>query len=169
MPRLARLVDIADYQVDAEASLQLYYSNAHAGFAARFATYLQREVQEEFEQRLQETAMRSSLIVLARVEAAFWQDYWERARLKLNDPISVDLRKVFKSRRERARLDDDILATWRRHLDPSSGQYISHLRGMLKYRHWLAHGRHWVFGGQHEFPDVYLLADTIFTSFPLLS
>ena len=169
MPRLAPLVDIARYQSDAEAALRLYYSSSHTEYAARFATYLLREVQEEFEQRLQETEMRSSLIVLARLEAAFRTDYRQRARLKLNDPISVDFRKLFKARRERARLEDDILEVWRRHLDPSSGQYISHLRRMLKYRHWLAHGRHWAFADQREFQDVYLLADTIFTNFNLLT
>lgn len=167
MPRLAALIDIADYHADATASLQHYYSNSHAGYVVRFAAYRPREVAEEFAERLKETEMRSALVVLARVEAAFRQDYKLRGRSKRADPISVGLRKVFRVRGDRARLDDEILETWRQHVEPSDRAYISQLRGMFKYRHWLAHGRYWDAGRQHAFGDVYLLADAILSSFDL--
>ncbi len=169
MPRLVPLVDIADYHIDAKASLQLYYSNSHSGHVARFATYSPREVDEEFAERLEETERRSTLVILARVEAAFRQDYLVRGRSKLADPISVDFRKTFRSRGDRARLEDDILGIWRQHIEPSDRDYISQLRSMFKYRHWLAHGRYWQSGRQYAFDDVYVLADTVFTSFNLLT
>lgn len=165
MPRLAPLVDIAGYHADATASLQLYYSNSHDGYDLRFAAYRPREVAEEFAERLEETEMRSALVVLARVEAAFRQDYKVRGKSKKADPISVGLRKVFRARGDRARLEDEILEAWRQHIEPSDRAYISQLRGMFKYRHWLAHGRYWEPGRQHAFDDVYLLADTILSSF----
>lgn len=167
MPRLAPLVNIADYHVDATASLRLYYSNSHAEYVVRFATYRPREVTEEFAERLQETEMRSTLAVLARVEAAFRQDYKVRGRSKMADPISVDFRKIFRTRGDRVRLDDEILETWRRHIEPMDRVHIGQLRGMFKYRHWLAHGRYWEVGRQHAFADVYLLADAILSTFDL--
>lgn len=90
-----------------------------------------------------------------------------RATSKRADPISIEFRKLYNTKSDRARLDDEILEVWRQHLEPTGRAVISQLRGMLKYRHWLAHGRYWHAGTQHTFQDVYLLADVILAGLDL--
>ncbi|MDO9425624.1 MAG: hypothetical protein Q7T93_02220 [Methylobacterium sp.] len=167
MPNLIALTDILEYHVDTEASLRLYYSSSHPSYQARFTGYFPSEVLSELNERLSETEMRSALVMLARIEAAFRVDYRARATSKSADPISVRFRKLHASKGDRARLEDDILEVWRQYLDPADRAVISQLRGMLKYRHWLAHGRYWNPGAQHTFDNVYLLADVILTGFGL--
>ncbi len=167
MPNQMSLIDIAAYQRDAEASLRLYFSPTNPSYAANFAAYLPSEVDEELSERINETDMRSALVVMARVEAAFRIDYKERCRRKMSDHVSIEFRKIFKKRGEKARLDEDIWDTWRQKSDPPKRALINQLRGVFKFRHWLAHGRHWPVGTTHDFQDIYLLADTVLADFPL--
>ncbi len=67
------LVDIAEYHNDVVASLKLYFS-----FGRR-----PDEVAVELTDRLEETDLRSSFVVLARLEAAFRIDYEYRCRKKM--------------------------------------------------------------------------------------
>ena len=167
MPELASLNDIVDYLADADSALRFYYSTLYPYFVTRFAGYLPREVAAELAVRIDETEMRSVLVILARVEAAFRRDYDVRCTSKKADPISIDFRKLHKKKGKKVRFEDEILDTWRRHLEPADRDIISQLRTMLKYRHWLAHGRYWNVGRTHRFQDVYLLADVILSDLPL--
>ncbi|WP_376985193.1 hypothetical protein [Bosea sp. R86505] len=130
-------------------------------------TYLAKEVTAELAERLTETDMRSSLVALARIEAALRQDYEVRCKSKMSDDVSIKFRKIHKKRGRKARLDEDILAVWTEHVDQSSRAIISKLRGMLKFRHWLAHGRYWNHGTKYDFQDIYILADAIVSDLPL--
>ncbi len=169
MPELPPLADLADYHADAEAALRLLYSAINPDYGRRFTNYLNDEINEEFAEQLAETGLRSSLITLAQVEAAFRVDYRLRCKLKKADEISIKFRKIYKARKERARLDEDIIATWYQHVIPQERAVISQLRGMLKFRHWLAHGRYWIFGHKFVFEDVYLIADAVTSGLPLYS
>ena len=111
--------------------------------------------------------MRSVLVILARVEAAFRRDYKARATGKSPDSISIEFRKLHKAKGLKVRLEEEILSVWRGHVEPTEQKNISDLKGMLKYRHWLAHGRYWNQGRQHSYQDVYLLADIILCGLPL--
>ena len=162
------LVDIANYQMDAEASLRLYFSLANPHFSVRFAGCLASEVTTELVERLGETDMRSVLAVMARIEAAFRIDYKQRARKKGPDAVSTAFRKLFKKKGEKVRLDEDIWEIWRENVnDPSARSLISKLRSVFKFRHWLAHGRYWPIGNKYDFQTVYLLADAVLEGFPL--
>jgi len=168
MPKLAPLTEIANYHTDTEESLRHYYSPSYPGYPRRFYAYLASEISTELMERIAETEMRSVLVILARVEAAFRRDYKARATSKNSDPISIAFRKLYNEKGERVRLEDEILDVWRAQLQPASRQSISDLRGMLKYRHWLAHGRHWNQGRPHSYRDAYLLADVILSGLSLL-
>jgi hypothetical protein len=78
------------------------------------------------------------------------------------------LRKIHTQKGSRASLEEEILPAWRKYTDVASG-VISDLRGALKYRHWLAHGRYWVpkLGRKYEYHDIYALAHAVFAAFPL--
>lgn len=165
---LLSLVEIAKYHADTDAALRFYFSTTNPEFLVRFLAYSGAKVAEELAERIRETDMRSSLVVMARVEAAFRIDYENRCRKKEPDAVSIEFRKVFKRRGKYARLDEDIWETWRRNVDPSTGQLISQLRSMFKFRHWVAHGRSWKLGNKYDFQTVYPLANAILTSFPFL-
>jgi hypothetical protein len=164
--RLVQLIDLADYHRDAEASLRLYFSPGSPNFAALFTGYRPIDVTTQLTERLSETDMRSALVVMARVEAAFRADYKYRSKNKDADVVSRAFRRIFKQRREMARLDEDIWETWRQNV-PSTKPLISQLRSMFKFRHWLAHGRYWQVGNKYDFQTVYELADAVLASFPL--
>jgi hypothetical protein len=169
------LEDIANYHLDAENSLRLYFSPSNPVYYARFATYLSAEVGKELTERIKETDIRSSLAVIASIEAAFRMDYKSRCESKKNDAVSIEFRKISKklktNRKKRGlhtvRLDEDIFFVWRNNSDPSLGTLISELRRVFKYRHWIAHGRYWSAGNTLDYQTIYLLADTVLASFPL--
>ena len=95
---ISPLLDIANYHEDTEKSLRLYFSPDNPDYLARFATDLPSEVAEKLKSRISETEIRSSLTVMARIEAAFYIDYNERCKNKGADALSVEFRKIFKRR-----------------------------------------------------------------------
>lgn len=167
MPNLPSLADIASHHVDAEAALRLLFSRANPNFDLRFSTYLKSEVDADLIKALNETNLRSSLVVLARVEAALRVDYLTRFKMNKPDQVSIRFRQIFRVKNARAHLDRDIIQTWYDYVGPQERAVLSQLRGMFKFRHWLAHGRYWVFVSKYTFGDVYLIADAVMQSFPL--
>jgi hypothetical protein len=167
MSKQTPLIDIASYHRDAEMSLRFYFSQVNPDFHARFVSYRQSDVATELTERLSETDMRSALVVMARIEAAFRVDYKQRCQMKKSDEMSIAFRKIFKARKEKARLDEDIWETWRQ-IEPSTRDLISRLRSVFRFRHWLAHGRYWPVGNKYDFQTIYLIADAVFADFGLL-
>ncbi|MGA8170646.1 MAG: hypothetical protein WB816_07435 [Methylocystis sp.] len=157
----------AAYHEDLEQSLKLYFSAGASSFNPRFAGYEPAQLDEELAARLAELEFASVFTVLSAVEAAFRIDYLVRCDLKKKDPISMMFRTIYREKRERARLDNDILGVWKAHTE-SSAKLIGDLRGALKFRNWLAHGRYLARDGQqYDYATVYALADSALNSFPL--
>jgi hypothetical protein len=86
----------------------------------------------------------------------------------MKDDLSRAFRLIWRSRKKRVSLDEDILEAWKKH-SSASKQLIGELRGAFNFRHWLAHGRYWVpkFGRRYDFIFVYSLADDVLSAFPL--
>jgi len=61
---------------------------------------------------------------------------------KKKDTISRACRALYKQKGARVSLEDDILAIWKQNY-PECKIAIGHFIGVLKLRHWLAHGRYW--------------------------
>lgn len=160
------LADIANYQLDAEKSLRLYFSQGNPSFTAIFAGYRMSDVEAMLADMLSETDMRSGLVLMAQIEAAFRVDYKERSKRKGADALSIELRRLWKKKGRHARLEDEIWDVWR-DIDPSTRQTIGQLRSVFKFRHWLAHGRYWNIGNKYDFQTLYLLADGVLSNFPL--
>jgi hypothetical protein len=78
------------------------------------------EVEKELPVRLDESDVRSALVVLTSLEASFRVDFDFRCRKRLKDDLSVYFREVERERESAVRLDEDILEGWRR-LIRSSG------------------------------------------------
>jgi hypothetical protein len=65
-------------------------------------------------------------------------------------------------------LEADVLEAWRIH-STVPNQVVADLKGVFKYRHWLAHGRYWTpkfAQKKYGFRDIYTLAQMVFDDFP---
>jgi hypothetical protein len=102
------------------------------------------ELEADFAYHLAELGHAVALLILASTEAALRVDFVKRVGQKKKDPVSRRFRQVHKRRKDRCRLEEDILDVW---VDQSSESgvkaAVSEFKGALNYRHWLAHGRYW--------------------------
>ena len=162
----AAIVEIAEYHNDVVSSLRLYFGQILLLSASDLR--VRGEVASRLTSRLEETDQRSAFFVLTSLEAAFRVDYQRRCEKKMKDDLSRAFREMWKSRKTRVRLDEDILEAWSQH-SSGSRQLIAELRGAFNFRHWLAHGSYWVpkLGRKYDFNFVYSLADDVLEAFPL--
>jgi hypothetical protein len=124
------------------------------------------EVDRELASRLDESDLRSAFFALTSLEASFRIDFDLRCRRRLKDDLSIYFRQVKRTRKDEVRLDEDILEGWKRHADAPPA-LISDVRGALKFRHWIAHGRYWTpkLGRKYDFDYVHLMAHSIICGF----
>lgn len=165
----AAIVRIAGYHNDVIASLKLYFSDVSPNFQERFFGRTPEEIAIELSARLEETDLRSALAIFSAMEAAFRIDYEQRCQARMKDDLSRAFRAMYKVRKRRVGLEEDIFEAWK-HKWPGSRQLIGSLRGAFKFRHWLAHGRYWkprLARKKYDFDSVYDLAEAVFNSLPL--
>lgn len=165
------LTALARDHTDTEESVRSYFLSAPFQGTVRFAGYTMDEVRAEMEDLLSEHDRRSALALLAALEASFRIDYLQRCYRKEKDPLSRSLREIFALKKDRASLEEDILGAWKDYSNaPSARAIVQELRGALKYRHWLAHGRYWVpkLGQRYDYQGIYDLAQAVFTDFSLI-
>jgi hypothetical protein len=163
------LSEIAENHQDLEASLNLYFSNVSPAYTVRFAGYTALEVGDELDDRLHEMQLTSSLALLSSLEAAFRIDYLQRCYRRGKDPVSRAFREIHKVKQQRASLEDEIFAAWAEN-STVPRTLVGELRGVFRFRHWLAHGRYWEpkLGRRYDFNGVYALAELVMNSFPFL-
>lgn len=163
-----KLEEIANYYNDSDASLRLYFSTKNPNFEQRFPTYTYEEVVLELNERIDELDRSTSLSLLAALEAVFRTDYKIRSEKRKKDALSKYFKEIFKNKEERASLDEDLLNAWKEHTSVQA-KLIEDLKGAYKYRHWLAHGRHWtpkMGRPDYDYSDIYTLAERTINSFP---
>jgi hypothetical protein len=167
-PEGQTLVEIAEYRNDAVDALVFYLKSLYQVSDPRFLAYTREEFGDLLLGRIEETDLRSSLAILAALEAALRIDFQLRVKQRAKDPLSREFRAIFKVRPDRARFDEDLLDPWVRH-HPSLKSLVGELRGALHFRHWLAHGRYWKrpAHGRFDYLSMYILAELIFAQFPL--
>jgi hypothetical protein len=166
------LADIAEYHSDAVEALGHFFGDWATLNVTRYVGFTPTEIRGLLENRLEETSLRSALQVLASLEAAFRIDYVIRCLLKKKDALSRDFRDLYKLKKTRVRLSEDILERWLVHQSHINGlkRLIGEMRGALRFRHWLAHGRYWEpknLAQKYDYDGVSILADLILETFPL--
>jgi len=108
--------------------------------------------------RVQELDFLFSFDIISTIEATLRFDYMERAHRKRKGEISHVFRDIYKSKKDRVRLEEDILDIWGR-CKPSCKSIIGKFKGVLKYRDWIAHGRYWILKVQkYNTRDVHAIA-----------
>ena len=102
-------------------------------------------IDEHFELRMDEADALSTLNLLAAAEAALRIDFANRAAKRIKDatPVGQEFRAKL-ALWPRIKLDEDILKTWR-DVYPQTAAKVAAFVDALHTRHWLAHGRWWVF------------------------
>ena len=162
------LQEIAKYHEDAADSLRMFLSPPAVRVNLRYLFSTEAELSAILAMRLAETELRSCLAILSSIEAALRVDYATRCSARLKDSLSRDFRDLFKRYENRVSFEEDILRLWSKHY-PELRREIGDLRGALKFRHWLAHGRYWELkrGRKYDVTDVFLLASVIGANFPL--
>lgn len=109
-----------------------------------------KEIDRHFESLQSELEHTVCLAMIAATEAAFFVDYWQRIGSKRKDPFSKTLKKTFQNISRPG--FDELLKKWRLAFSFCAKE-ISILKGILNYRHWLAHGRYWVLNsGRNAYP-----------------
>jgi hypothetical protein len=108
--------------------------------------------------------------LLSALEAAFRIDYLQRSYQRKKDKLSKTFRNLHQQKGSRASLEENILSVWKEHTSVPAN-LIGDLRGVFKYRHWLAHGRYWTpkLGQKYDYDSIYELAEIVFKSFPFMS
>jgi hypothetical protein len=107
--------------------------------------------------------------ITASIEAMFRIDYNIRCEEKLRDDLSKDFRKTYKTIKNKVRLQEDILAVWRKY-NPQN-RILNELRTIFQYRHWITHGRYWrindYLSRKYDFNYLYMIYMQIKRSFNL--
>lgn len=158
--------EIACYKQDLEKAIRLYYKNYSE--YEKFHTYSIVGISEEMSLRLKELELNTIFMLLSSIEAMFRIDFNLRVNKKFKDELSKDFRNIYKVKKNRVSLEEDILKGWQEQFQDFRS-IISEYRSALHYRHWLAHGRYWEpkLGRKYDFDSVYILAVHIENYLPL--
>lgn len=162
------LEDVASHYADVAAALEAYFDFASVSDDPRFFGPSPQEMERELGLRLVEHDRGATFLLLSAVEAALRMDDLLRCHRRLKDPLSRAFRILFREKRSRASLEEDLLDGWKSHTSVPTAT-VSDLKGAFRYRHWLAHGRYWTLkaGRDYDFPSIYRIARMVFERFPL--
>ncbi len=109
---------------------------------SRFHGLSDAEIQDRLEQDRDELDRWTVLVLVASFEATLRADAQDRLQARTKDAARKPLRDLHNEHQGRVRLTD-ILEIWDAHATIGAAVKQS-LGTLLKHRHWLAHGRHWV-------------------------
>lgn len=168
------LDEIFDHHSVTELALKEYYSinEDKVEYHVRFAFNREVDVADELGKHIEELAATSSFSILSSLEASFRVDFLVRCKNKKRDILSRRFREIYKKKKDRIKLEDDILDIWKEYYCTKAAEkcVITDFIGALKYRNWLAHGRYWEptnWGRQYDYETVSLLAELIHQTFDL--
>ena len=109
----------------------------------------------------------SSFSLLASIEATFKIDYILRVYRGKSDLLSLEFKRIHSIRGNKPRYRD-ILKAWSLYGN-GANTLLGELKGAIKYRDWLAHGRYWkpkMGKAKYDFDSIYILSEAIIDNFP---
>ncbi len=128
------------------------------------------DIDQDFSHHLEELENTACLSLLAAAEAILRMEYLKRVYKRGKDPLSRDFRELYKKKENKAHFEEDILNIWSKNY-PNLKGIIGELKGALKLRHWLAHGRYWEpkrMGRKlYDAHSIYTIADSLISNFNL--
>ncbi len=103
-----------------------------------------QQLPDVLKQMATELALEVSLALVASFEAILRIDFDRQVRAPATGSKSVaaaNFQKLWRTHGVRTRLED-LLDAWRA-AHPGATKVVGDFKGVLKWRHWLAHGRYW--------------------------
>ncbi|QKJ31707.1 hypothetical protein HQ865_18690 [Mucilaginibacter mali] len=132
----------------------------------KFAGMSIDDVNIHFNNNEQELEHLTCLYLIASVEGFVMSDFKRRYKSREKTDVGSDFRNLVKAKRNlgdkkiRVSLEKEILQIWK---DRTAYTSFSEFIALLKYRHWLAHGRNWVpkLGRTFTFANSYKIAEEL--------
>jgi hypothetical protein len=134
--------DIARHRTLLHQSVRAWFRAGSAEFCQCFQGAREDEVAQTLAVTLREVDRSAILSLLAAMEAAFRVDYLERVYERRRDPFSRACRALYVRVGHRVSLEQELLKLWLTE-GAAAPDFIRHLVGAFRLRHWLAHGRYW--------------------------
>jgi hypothetical protein len=119
------------------------------------------EVNRYFDNSEDELERLVCLDLISATEAFLRIDFNNRVEKKDKSDIGKIFRLLNKKKGNKISLEEEIIESWK----VTTGDIIfSNFLGLLKYRHWLAHGRYWTakLGREYSFDIAYEISENIF-------
>jgi hypothetical protein len=118
------------------------------------------ELRQQFASARKHLRYAAMLHLLTTTEALLRLGFEDLSRRKTKPAIFRRFRQIERDRREKIRLEEDILDTWIE-VYPETARSIREFKRVLPLRDWLAHGRYWnpkIGRAVYEPPDVFDVA-----------
>lgn len=152
------LPEVYLYKKDAEEGLSLLFSQAE--HFERFALMSAKEIQQLFIKRTAELELQATFSLMTSLEAFLQLDFHDRIEKRYKDPLSRYFRDSYKQPK-RISFESDIINGWEA-VYPETRRFFQKIKVVLRYRHWLAHGRYWLIDKPKiSFEELYELAEII--------
>jgi len=134
---------------------------------SKFITYSLDEINEYFEENFEELEHLVSFDLIAATEGRLRSNFFKTVFNKERTDIGRAFREIHRAKGNHISLEEDILEKWKEHDHPHRSAF-SDFKGILHYRHWLAHGRYWklLYGRMYSADETYQIADNIFRIIP---
>lgn len=152
------LSEVYLYKKDAEEGLNLLFSQAE--HYERFALMSAKEIQRLSMQRASELELQAIFSLMTSLEALCQLDFHDRIEKRYKDPLSKHFRASY-MQPKRISFESDIINGWET-VYPETRRFFQKIKVVLRYRHWLAHGRYWLIDKPKiSFEELYELAEII--------
>jgi hypothetical protein len=148
---------------DYEYKIRSLVGNPQATIDDKFIGMTLGELTNYFAISFEELRHLVALDLITATEATLKTDYFTKVFNKDKTALGREFRAIYKVQQDKVKLEQDIIDNWKKYV-PQCKSDFSSLVGLLKYRHWLAHGRFWLSkqGQFYSVYDVYDIAKSIF-------
>lgn len=100
------------------------------------------ELNDYFEKSEEELEHLVCFDLISATEAILRSDFFTKVYNKDKTELGRMFRGIEKNKGTKIALEEDIIDNWKKVVAERKGDFSNYL-GLVKYRHWLAHGRYW--------------------------
>jgi len=127
----------------------------------KFTAFTINEINSYFDDSKSELKHLVCFNLISATEAFLRADYNRRVEKKEKTKIGRLFKEIDKNMGVKVFLEEDIIEAWK---SVKKKTPFSDFLGLLKYRHWLAHGRYWTpkFGRNYSFDIAYEIVENVF-------
>ncbi|NPV02786.1 MAG: hypothetical protein HPY53_15550 [Brevinematales bacterium] len=163
-----KITEIADLRNLSLSATRLYFSLKNPNYKIDFVSLTIDEVQEKKGVVENELEIDFCLNLLSSFEAVLRIDYAFRCQNRKRDELSRYFRNYYKNYGLKVNFEEIILHGWKMYFLDVKNE-INFIITAFQYRHWIAHGRYWVYNKKrYDFDDLYIVIERIMNSIPIV-